>query len=136
MARTTLASKPRKPKASTPAAARASPPQASPARVVVPVRYAAWLSGDLGRELETTLASGLAHLVDLRLTRLPRGFLVEADEAIGPLLEATHRAVSELEEAVRSAYPVFHHEMGPVWTGTLQAVFTEQTNSQPAITGA
>ena len=27
------------------------------------------------------------------------------------------------EADVEEAYPVFHHEMGPVWTGTLQAVF-------------
>ncbi len=94
-------------------------------RVLIPVRYAAWLSGDLGRELENTLLHSLEHLDDIRVTKLPRGLLVEADEASGPLLEAVHRAVTELEAAVRAAYPVFHHEMGPVWTGTLQSVFTE-----------
>jgi len=30
----------------------------------------------------------------------------------------------ELEAGVQAAYPVLHHEMGPVWTGTLQCVFT------------
>ncbi len=106
--------------------AEAPPVQPSPAaRVLVPVRYAAWLSGDLGRELEQTLLNGLGHLADVAITKLPRGFLVHADESAGPLVEAVHRAVTELEAAVRSAYPVFHHEMGPVWTGTLQSVFTE-----------
>lgn len=96
---------------------------AAPSKIVVPVRYAAWLAGDLGRSLERTLQNGLAGFTDVRVTRLPRGFLVEADEAPGPLLEAVHRAALELEEGVQAAYPVFHHEMGPVWTGTLQAVF-------------
>lgn len=92
-------------------------------RIVVPVRYAAWLSGDLGRSLERTLQHALDPLDDVRVTRLPRGFLVEANEAPGPLLEAVHRAALDLEKGAEAAYPVFHHEMGPVWTGTLQAVF-------------
>ena len=90
-------------------------------RIVLPVRYAAWLSGDLGRSLERTLQRALGG--DARVTRLPRGFLVEAHEAPGPLLEAVQRAAVELEHGAAAAYPVFHHEMGPVWTGTLQAVF-------------
>lgn len=92
-------------------------------RIVVPVRYAAWLAGDLGRTLERTLQHALDPLEDVRVSRLPRGFLVEADEAPGPLLEAVHRAALELERGAEAAYPVIHHEMGPVWTGTLQAVF-------------
>ncbi len=104
---------------------QAPPKTIHAARVLVPVRYAAWLSGDLGRELEKTLRHGLEHLADVLVTKLPRGFLVQADESAGPLLEAVHRAVTDLEAAVRAAYPVFHHEMGPVWTGTLQSVFTE-----------
>jgi hypothetical protein len=92
-------------------------------KIVVPVRYAAWLSGDLGRTLERTLQHALDPLEEVRVTRLPRGFLVEANEAPGPLLEAVHRAALDLEKGVEAAYPVFHHEMGPVWTGTLQAVF-------------
>lgn len=92
-------------------------------KIVVPVRYAAWLSGDLGRTLERTLQHALDPLEEVRVTRLPRGFLVEANEEPGPLLEAVHRAALDLEKGVEAAYPVFHHEMGPVWTGTLQAVF-------------
>lgn len=94
-------------------------------RILVPVRYSAWLSGDLGRRIENTLRHGLDGLPDVRLTRMPRGFLVEAEEEPGPLLEAVHRAVADLEEGVAQAYPVFHHEMGPVWTGTLQVVFSQ-----------
>lgn len=100
-------------------------PRTDPAtsRIVVPVRYAAWLSGDLGRTLERTLQHALDPLEEVKVSRLPRGFLVEANEAPGPLLEAVHRAALDLERGVEAAYPVFHHEMGPVWTGTLQAVF-------------
>lgn len=105
---------------------RTSPLPASTAptaRIVVPVRYAAWLSGDLGRSLERTLQHALDPLGPVKVTRLPRAFLVEAAEAPGPLLEAVQRAAVELEQGAAAAYPVFHHEMGPVWTGTLQAVF-------------
>ena len=93
------------------------------ARIVLPVRYAAWLSGDLGRTLERTLQHALGPPSEVRVTRLPRAFLVESAEAPGPLLEAVRRAAVELERGAAAAYPVFHHEMGPVWTGTLQAVF-------------
>ena len=96
---------------------------AAGSRIFVPVRYAAWLSGDLGRTLERTLQHALDPLEDVTVTRLPRGFLVEADEEPGPLLEAVHRAALDLERSAEVAFPVFHHEMGPVWTGTLQAVF-------------
>jgi len=92
-------------------------------KILLPVRYAAWLNGDLGRTLQRTLQHALDPLEDVTVTRLPRGFLVEANEEPGPLLEAVHRAALELEAGVEAAYPVFHHEMGPVWTGTLQAVF-------------
>ena len=91
-------------------------------RILVPVRYAAWLSGELGDRLERTLRHGLAA-IDPTITRMPRGFLVSADEDAGPLVEAVHRAMADLEEGVRTTYPVFHHEMGPVWTGTLQVLF-------------
>ncbi|MHB1261087.1 MAG: hypothetical protein ACYC2H_05165 [Thermoplasmatota archaeon] len=104
-----------------PASSPANDPTSS--RIVVPVRYAAWLSGDLGRTLQQTLQHALDPLAEAKVTRLPRGFLVEANEEPGPLLEAVHRAALDLERGVEAAYPVFHHELGPVWTGTLQAVF-------------
>lgn len=90
------------------------------ARILIPVRYAAWLSGELGDRLHATLQNGLAQA---RITRLPRGFLVEADEAAGPFVEAVFHAVADLEQGVRHAYPIFHREMGPLWTGTLQVLF-------------
>ncbi len=93
-------------------------------RVLVPVRYAAWLAGDLGRELCQQLTHGLASMPSLSVTRLPRGFLVEADESMGPLVEQVARAMTEMEDGVQQSYPIFHAEMGPVWTGTLQAVFS------------
>lgn len=104
-------------------AARAAGRPPATSRIVVPVRYAAWLSGDLGRALQRTLQHALDPLEDARVTRTPRGFLVEASEAPGPLLEAVHRAALDLERGAEAAYPSIHHEMGPVWTGTLQAVF-------------
>lgn len=102
---------------------RASPPPTPNSRIVVPVRYAAWLSGDLGRSLERSLVNALADVQDVKVTRLPRAFLVEAHESPGPMLEAVQRAALELEQGAADAYPVFHHELGPVWTGTLQSVF-------------
>ncbi len=93
------------------------------ARILVPVRYAAWLSGELGTSIANDLQAGLGHVPGAKVQRLPRGLLVEADESPGPLLEAVGHAVHDLEDAVKKRYPVFHQEMGPVWTGTLQAVF-------------
>lgn len=90
----------------------------------MPVRYSAWLSGDMGRVLENTMATALAAFDGLSITKLPRAFLIEAREEPGPFLEAVLRAAKDLELGVEENYPVFHHEMGPVWTGTLQSVFT------------
>ncbi len=94
-------------------------------RILVPVRYSAWLSGDLGKQLEKNLRHGLGGVPHLRVTRMPRGFLLEADEEPGPFLEAVHHAMTDLEAGIEEAFPVFHHEMGPVWTGTLQVVFAQ-----------
>jgi hypothetical protein len=102
--------------------AQPHPPQ-SANKIVVPVRYSAWLAGDLGRTLERTLQSAIEPYAEARVSRLAKGFLVESPESAGPLLEAVHHAALQLEAGVEEAYPVFHHEMGPVWTGTLQAVF-------------
>lgn len=84
---------------------------------------AAWVMGDLGRTLERTLQHALEEIGDVRVTRVPRGFLIESPEAPGPLLEAVYRAAIDLEAGAAAAFPVFHHEIGPVWTGTLQSVF-------------
>ena len=108
------------------------PTRRTPSRIVVPVRYTSWLAGDLGLALERTLQRALASLDEVRVSRIPRGFLVEANESPGPLLEAVHRAALALERGAASAYPVFHHEMGPVWTGTLQAVFGSVPGVPPA----
>lgn len=94
-----------------------------PSRVLLPVRYSTWVLGDLGENLERVLLRTLGHMDGLQVTRLPRAFLIEAREAPGPLLEAVHRAAMELERGVEQSYPVFHHQLGPVWTGTLQSVF-------------
>jgi hypothetical protein len=102
-----------------------------PSKIVVPVRYAAWMAGDLGRALERGMAKALQGVPRVRVTRLPRALVVEADEAPGPLLEAVHRAAVELERGVEAAYPVFHHELGPVWTGTLQSVFPHAVATAP-----
>ncbi len=92
-------------------------------RILIPIRYAAWLSGDLGRTISQDLETTLSVLPGLRITRLPRGIMIEADEAPGPMVEVVHRGMADLEASVARRYPVFHHEMGPVWTGTLQVVF-------------
>ena len=92
-------------------------------RILVPVRYSAWLSGDLGKNLEVTLKRSLKGLDEPNITKLPRGFLVETKEVEGVTVERVARAVSDLEDNARDKYPVFHSEMGPVWTGTLQVIF-------------
>lgn len=94
-------------------------------KIAIPVRLPSWLTGDLGKSIEQTLRGLLreSELRGLDLTRLPRGFIVEAIEAPGPLLETIYRVVVELEARVEAAFPVLYHEIGPVWTGTLQAVF-------------
>jgi len=102
-------------------------------KILMPVRYSAWLSGELGKQLFEQLQEAMSAM-GATVTRLPRGLLVEADECAGPLLEATARAAEDLEDAVAERYPVFWHEMGPVWTGTLQAVFPAR--SRVAVTGA
>ncbi len=119
--------KPATPKAKRPTAPHPTrlPPASAlpPSKVVVPVRYAAWLGGDLGRSLERILQTSLDALREVKVSRLPRGFLVEADEEPGVLLEAVRRATVDLEASAAATYPVFHHELGPLWAGTLQAVF-------------
>jgi hypothetical protein len=102
------------------------------AKVLVPVRYAAWLAGELGERLQRQLQTAMDPM-EAVVTRLPRAFLVAAQETPGVLLEAVHRAVAELELAVEQAYPVFHHEMGPLWTGTLQSVFPAPVAEPPAL---
>ncbi|MGB0653052.1 MAG: hypothetical protein ACPGQL_07605 [Thermoplasmatota archaeon] len=103
-------------------------------RFVVPVSRAAWLSGDLGHAMERQLVHALDALPGSHVQRLPRAFLVQAEEEAGPLLEALKHALEELERAIAGRYPVFYHEMGPVWTGTIQAVFTEDAKREVAAT--
>ncbi len=98
------------------------------ARILVPARYAAWLAGDLGHRLQSTLETDLRKRMGIavRVTRLPRGFLVEAPETPGVLLEAVCACVGKLERHVAKQYPIFHREMGPLWTGTLQSLFPQE----------
>lgn len=93
-------------------------------RVMVPVRYAAWLSGDLGKAIEASLKTTLDKKLELvNVSRLPRGLLVEcATPSPGILVDACVGACKKMESQVAKNHPVFHHEMGPVWTGTLQAI--------------
>jgi hypothetical protein len=105
-------------------------------KIAVPVRLPSWLTGDLGKSIERTLRDPLRKLPSLRLTRLPRGFLIEAYEAPGPLLEAVYYAVVELEVRTKHAFPVLYHDLGPIWTGTLQAVFeTPEPQNSPPVAG-
>lgn len=92
-------------------------------QIVLPVHYRSWLNGDIGEQLQRLVASSLAQLEDVDITRTERGFLISSPESPGPFFEAVHRAALDLERMVAARYPVFHHEIGPVWTGTLQAVF-------------
>ncbi|MES2155107.1 MAG: hypothetical protein V4510_08230 [bacterium] len=98
-------------------------PRSATSKVVMPVRYSAWLQGDLGRALSGMLEDALGPYEGLQIGFLPRAFVVEAVEDPGPFVEALYRAAKELERRVEERYPVFHHQIGPVWTGTLQSVF-------------
>lgn len=91
-------------------------------QILAPVRYAAWLSGDLGNDLKRALEQSI-QCPDLKVQKLHRGFLVQANEDAGPFLEQVAHGMLQLEAMVQTTYPVFHREMGPVWTGTLQSVF-------------
>ncbi len=87
------------------------------------MRYAAWLSGDLGRRLERDLVHSLGGVPGLRVLRVGGGFLVDADEDPGPFVAAVGDAVEELDEGMRRTYPLLRHEMGRLWGGSLQVVF-------------
>ncbi len=101
-------------------------------RILVPIRYAAWLSGDLGRRLERDLRHGLGGVPGLRVLRIAGGFLVEAEEDPGPLTAAVFHAVEVLQDGVRQAYPMLTHELGSLWEGTLQVVFPAGPRPVPA----
>lgn len=97
-------------------------PARAPCTVLLPVRYAAWLSGDLGRTIEGHVKTALKDVRGVETTRLPRGILVVAPELPGVLAEKCMRACDEVQAQVAVAYPVFSHEMGPVWTGVVSIV--------------
>lgn len=102
-------------------------------KIVVPFLYSAWLHGDLGRQVQDTLeksvrsqmaARGIKEAV--RTTRLPRAILVESDTlSAGLLMDAVEDAARELEGSLQAAFPGFHQQLGPAWTGTLQSVYPE-----------
>jgi hypothetical protein len=104
--------------------------------IAVPVRLPSWLTGDLGKCIEQTFRGLLRDLPRVALMRVARGFVVESYEAPGPFLEAVHRAVMELEVRVEEAFPVLYHELGPVWAGSLQAVFPAPQVRRPASVAA
>ncbi len=101
-------------------------------RMIIPVRYSAWMTGDIGAFLTDYLADrttkelrllGAGPKTEARPSRLNRGIVLECDEAPGVFMTATRTAVEAMEREVASRYPVLHHEMGGVWTGTIQAAF-------------
>lgn len=85
---------------------------------LVPVRYSSWLANEIGTTLQGVLQDALP--VAAQLTRLPRGFLVEGLQDTN--LPEVLGAARALDAHVGQAYPVFYKELGPVWTGTVQAV--------------
>jgi hypothetical protein len=97
-------------------------PASPPSRVVMRVRYSAWLNGDLGREITSHVKAALKDQAGLRLDRLPGGLVVEADEAPGVLVEAVMRAATVAEAAIAKIHPVFVHEMGGVWAGAYTVI--------------
>jgi hypothetical protein len=112
--------------------ARASPPtETITARILVPLRLTAWMGGDMGQTLERCLLENLKGLSKPRIGRVPRAFVIQADEAPGPLLEAVYHAARAMEAHAQATYPVFHRDLGPVWTGSLQVNFDEPASPAP-----
>ena len=94
-------------------------------QILMPVRYAAWLAGEFGEQILEFMQNELKQLPDINVQKLHRGLLIQSSEAIGPFTEQVGLAAKALEADVAKQFPVFHREMGPVWTGVLQVVFSD-----------
>lgn len=88
-------------------------------RFLVPIRYSAWLSGETGTLVQSSLQDTLTKAT---VTRLPRGLLVETSQEAGVALEEVIVAAKNMDSVVANEKPVCYQEMGPVWTGTIQYV--------------
>ena len=71
---------------------------ATTARIVVPVRYAAWLSGDLGRSLERTLQRALAPLGPVKVTR----FALQNAASVASMILTTECLITDVKEEPKS----------------------------------
>lgn len=105
------------------------------ARILVPVRLSAWLTGEIGSFAQQQLAGAL-QLKGAQVSRLPGGFLVEAATTHGELLEDVHHAVLCMEGALCMAQPFLHGLVGPAWTGCLPALFDAPAAIAAAATAA
>lgn len=94
-------------------------------KILIPIRYAAWLNAEVGSTLHDLITEYLKDLSDLKVTRLPRAFCIDTTTKISQSVDIVHQAATKMEDAMKKQYPPYHRDMGPVWTGTLQVVFAE-----------
>ena len=91
-------------------------------RILAPIRYGAWTSGALGREIATALQRALVDLTDLRIVRVMGGYIIQAREGEACLVNRVSSALRALEYTLQDQYPDFYHELGPLFTGEVQVV--------------
>lgn len=89
------------------------------AQVIVPVRYAAWLSGDLGEKVGDSFSFHVGDHVAIHRTH--GGFVVTSDlYSEAALVGEVLSAVEMTEREVESKFPVFYSEMGTVFANHLK----------------
>lgn len=104
-----------------------SPSQGS-VRCIVPARYSAWLSGDLGARVVRDLNAAILEVnrvPELVVRRIASGIVVQGHEDTGPFVGALASALVAVERSVAKRYPVMHAELGSVFTGSLQVVLPD-----------
>lgn len=103
-------------------------------RALVPARYSAWLSGDLGRRVVRDLNAAIleVHQVpELVVRRIASGIVVQGREAPGPFVGSLAAALVAVERSVGVQWPVMHAKLGSVFTGSVQVMLPDQSFRHP-----
>lgn len=103
-------------------------PRRSVLRAIVPARYSAWLSGDLGRRVVRDLNAAILdvhRIPDLVVRRIASGIVVQGQEDPGSFVGSLASALVAVERNVAKRYPVMHAELGSIFTGSLQVVLPD-----------
>lgn len=94
-------------------------------RVMAPVSLAAWLSGDLGKRVQSQLETHLHGLDNLRVARIMGGFVAQANESETCLVHAVAESLRSIEASFKNDWPTLYQEVGPLFTGHVQVVLDE-----------